>query len=197
MTAAMIGRNRNEDRMGERRRRWSQWSACLTGGLLVVVALLSVATADVRLLPGAAVDLDQATTNAVLKTFQQAEEALRARHVDGVMALYSEQYDYHGLKKSDMRKVWANLFDEFQDLTDSHRFSRLAKVGSGSKTIIEVTCTGSLTGLSKTGDLRVPIDSWYEEVHYMTWEDGQWRIRGNVGDSPRFMPFGTSPHPLF
>ena len=31
----------------------------------------------------------------------------------------------------------------------------------------------------------------------MTFEDGQWRIRGNVGDSPRLMPFGTSPHPLF
>ena len=48
-----------------------------------------------------------------------------------------------------MRKVWANLFDEFQDLADAHHFSRLTKVGSGSKTIIEVTCTGSLSGLSK------------------------------------------------
>ena len=62
-----------------------------------------------------------------------------------------------------MRKVWANLFDEFQDLADAHHFSRLTKVGSALKTIIEVTCTGSLSGLSKTGGLRVPIDSWYEE----------------------------------
>jgi len=61
----------------------------------------------------------------------------------------------------------------------------------------EVYCTGSLSGLSKTSGLRVPIDSWYEEVHYMTFEDGRWRISGNVDDQPRIMPFGTSPHLLF
>ncbi len=183
--------------MGEQRRRWIQGSGFLTAGLLVMAAMLPMAHAEVRLLPGAAADLDQATTSSVLKTFQQAEEALRARSVDGVMALYAEHYDYHGLHKQDMRKVWVDLLDQFQDLADVHHFSRMSKIGSGSKTIIEVTCTGSLSGLSKTGGLRVPIDSWYEEVHYMTWEDGQWRIRGNVGDSPRFMPFGTSPHPLF
>ena len=183
--------------MGEQRRRWIQGSGFLTAGMLVMAAMLPMAHAEVRLLPGAAADLDQATTSSVLKTFQQAEEALRARSVDGVMALYAEHYDYRGLHKQDMRKVWVDLLDQFQDLADVHHFSRMSKIGSGSKTIIEVTCTGSLSGLSKTGGLRVPIDSWYEEVHYMTWEDGQWRIRGNVGDSPRFMPFGTSPHPLF
>lgn len=113
------------------------------------------------------------------------------------MALYSKRFDYHGLRTIDMRKVWMNVFDEFQDLADIHHCSRLTKVGPGSKTIIEAICTGSLSGLSKTGGLRVPIDSWDEEVHYMTFENGQWRMRGNVGDSPRFMPFGTSPHPLF
>ena len=183
--------------MGERRRRGMQWSGLLTGGVLVLLVILPAARAEVRILPEAAAELDQATTEAVMRTFRAADEAIRARDLNGVMALYSEQYDYHGVKKSDMRKVWANLFDEFQDLTDTHHFSRLSKVGSGSKTIIEVTCTGSLSGLSKTGGLRVPIDSWYEEVHYMTFEEGQWRIRGNVGDSPRLMPFGTSPHPLF
>ena len=53
----------------------------------------------------------------------------------------------------------SNLFDEFQELTNVHHSSRLGKVTSGSKTIIEVTCAGSLSGLSKTGGLRVPIDS--------------------------------------
>ncbi|MBI4003011.1 MAG: nuclear transport factor 2 family protein [Nitrospira defluvii] len=169
----------------------------VAGGLLLSITMLSPAGAEVQLRPGATPDLDQATLTDVLAVFKQADEALRARDVDGVMSLYSEQYNYHGLKKADMRKVWTNLFDEFQELSNAHHFSRLTKVGSGSKTIIEVTCTGSLSGLSKTGGLRVPIDSWYEEVHYMTFEDGQWRIRGNVGDSPRIMPFGTSPHPLF
>lgn len=183
--------------MGGGERTWDRWGRFLVGGLLMVTLTGSPATADMQLLPAAAADLDQATVDEVLATFRQAEQALRAGNVDGIMALYSEQYNYHGLKKADMRKVWINLFDEFRELSDTHHFSRMIRVGSGSKTIIEVTCTGSLSGLSKTGGLRVPIDSWYEEVHYMTFDDGQWRIRGNVGDSPRFMPFGTSPHPLF
>ena len=183
--------------MGEAKTTWTQWSGLLAGGVLAVITMLPPAKAEMQLLPGAAADLDHATVNDVMNTFRQADEALRARNVDGVMALYSEQYDYHGLKKGDMRRVWINLLDEFQDLADVHHFSRLTKVGSGSKTIIEATCTGSLSGLSKTGGLRVPIDSWYEEVHYLSFENGQWRIRGNIGDSPRVMPFGTSPHPLF
>ncbi len=134
--------------MGEQRRRWIQGSEFLTAGMLVMAAMLPMAHAEVRLLPGAAADLDQATTSSVLKTFQQAEEALRARSVDGVMALYAEHYDYHGLHKQDMRKVWVDLLDQFQDLADVHHFSRMSKIGSGSKTIIEVTCTGSLSGLS-------------------------------------------------
>ena len=74
---------------------------------------------------------------------------LRTRDLDGVMGLYSGQCNDHG----------SNLFDEFQELTNVHHSSRLGKVTSGSKTIIEVTCAGSLSGLSKTGGLRVPIDS--------------------------------------
>lgn len=174
-----------------------RWHGFLAAGLLLITVTVSPASAEVQLLPGAAGDVDQATVDAVLATFRQAEQALGAGNVVGLMALYSEQYDYHGMKKADMRKVWTNLFDEFSALSDIHHFSRMSKVGSGTKTIIEVTCTGTLSGLSKTGGLRVPIDSWYEEVHYMTIEEGQWRIRGNVGESPRFMPFGTSPHPLF
>ena len=104
--------------MGEQRRRWIQGSGFLTAGMLVMAAMLPMAHAEVRLLPGAAADLDQATTSSVLKTFQQAEEALRARSVDGVMALYAEHYDYHGLHKQDMRKVWVDLLDQFQDLAD-------------------------------------------------------------------------------
>jgi hypothetical protein len=34
-------------------------------------------------------------------------------------------------------------------------------------------------------------------VHFLTLEGGVWRIRGNAGETPRVLPFGTSPHPLF
>ena len=44
---------------------------------------------------------------------------------------------------------------------------------------------------------KTAIDSWYEEIHYLVKEDGKWRIRGNAGERPRALQFGTAPHPLF
>ncbi|MDR4471371.1 MAG: hypothetical protein MRJ92_01565 [Nitrospira sp.] len=109
------------------------------------------------------------------------------------MALYSEQYDYHGLKKSDMRKVWADLFDEFQDLTYRH-FSKLAR-SAAARTLSSKSPAAACQTQRPAAYVSRSIVGM--ESSALTFEDGQWRIRGNVGDSPRLMPFGTSPHPLF
>jgi hypothetical protein len=168
---------------------------CVLCGIVLLLAAPAGATIDVA--PGAAGDLDAQTMNEVLAMFRQAERAVHSRNLAGIMELYSEQYDYHGLTKADVAKIWQQLFDEYQDVSDIHRLSKFTKAGSGPNTVIEVTCTGSLWGMSKTSGLRVPIDSWFQEIHYVTLEGGTWRIRGNVGETPRLMPFGTSPHPLF
>ncbi len=172
-------------------------SAPSISGFLLAWLLAGPAAASVELVPGAAGDLDPQTVNEIMTVFRQADQALQSRNVAGLMRLYSEHYNYHGLKKSDIAKVWTDVFDEYQEVSDIHRFSKFTKVGAGSKTVVEVTCSDSLWGVSKTSGLRVPIDSWFEEVHYLSLEDGVWRIRGNVGEQPRLMPFGTSPHPLF
>jgi hypothetical protein len=158
---------------------------------------IPAASAKTEIPAGAVVEVDQQTVQDILGTFQRAEEAIYARNLDAVMTLYAGQYNYHGLKKADIQKIWSDFFEEYRDITGTHLFTKIAKVGSGTNAIIEVTCTGSLSGLSKTSGLRVPIDSWYEEVHYLTLEGGVWRIRGNAGDTPRALPFGTAPHPLF
>ena len=170
--------------------------------ILVAVAALSLATgttgqATTSIQKSAVVEVDQATVNQILDVFHKAESAIAREDLDGIMALYATQYTYHGLKQTDIRKVWFDLFEEYRDLSEVHFFVKIATVGSGSNAIIEVTCTGSLSGRSKTSGLRVPIDSWYEEVHYLTLEGGVWRIRGNAGDTPRVLPFDTAPHPLF
>ena len=72
-----------------------------------------------------------------------------------------------------------------------------SKIPSGLGARPVSTVTEILSGISKISDLRVPIDSWYEEVHYLMLEGGVWRIRGNAGDRPRVLPLGTAPHPLF
>ena len=170
--------------------------------MLVAVAALSLATgttgqAATSISQGAVVEVDQTTINQILDLFHKADTAIAAGNLDGIMALYATQYNYHGLKQEDIRKIWRDLFEEYRDLGEVHFFSKIVKVGSGSNAIIEITCTGSLSGLSKTSGLRLPIDSWYEEVHFLTLEGGLWRIRGNAGETPRVLPFGTAPHPLF
>ncbi len=146
---------------------------------------------------GSVIEVDEATVKSVVAIFERAEQAAKAHDLDTVMAAYSQQYNYHGLKKDDIRKVWKDLFDEYQEIASTHLLSKFTKVGSGSQTVLEVTCTGHLWARSKTSGLYVPIDSWHEEVHYLVMEEGEWRIRGNLGDAPRTLPFGTSPHPLF
>jgi hypothetical protein len=179
----------------------SMWS-CPNRWMLVAVAALSLVTgttgqAATSIQQSAVVEVDQATVNQILDVFHKADAAIAAGNLDGIMALYATQYNYHGLKQADVRKIWFDLLEEYRDLSDVHFFMKIVTVGSGSNAIIEVTCTGSLSGRSKTSGLRVPIDSWYEEVHYLTLEGGVWRIRGNAGDTPRVLPFGTAPHPLF
>jgi len=179
----------------------SRWS-CPNRWLCAAAVTLSLVTgttgyADTLLQTGAVVEVDQATVNQIMDVFHKADAAIAAENLDGLMELYSTQYNYHGLKHADIRKIWSDLFKEYRNLVGAHFFSKIAKVGSGSNAIIEVTCTGILSGISKTSGLRVPIDSWHEEVHVLTLEGGVWRIRGNVGETPGVLPFGTAPHPLF
>ena len=77
-------------------------------------------------------------------------------------------------------------------------FSVVRLVGSGSKLVGGMTCSGVVWGTSKDTTLRSPVDSWYEEIHYLKKENGRWRIVGNVGgESIAVLQFGVAPHPLF
>jgi len=162
-----------------------------------VFASLGSATAKIVVPDGSIIEVDEHTLKSAVAMFERADQAVKARNLDRVMTFYSSQYNYHGLKKDAIRKVWKELFDEYQEIASTHLLTKFNRVGSGSQAILEVTCTGHLWGRSKTSGLYVPIDSWHEEVHYLVFEEGEWRIRGNLGDVPRTLPFGTSPHPLF
>jgi hypothetical protein len=166
---------------------------------LILTFFPGVETAQAKIVvpSGSVIEVDRATLKAIVDTFEQAEEAIKAHNLEQVMAIYSPQYNYHGLKNDDVRKIWKDLFDEYQEIASTHLFTKMAKVGAGRDVVVEVTCTGHLWARSKTSGLYVPMDSWHEEVHYLVLEDGVWRIRGNLGELPRVLPFGTAPHPLF
>lgn len=173
------------------------------GCIALFIACLSVgapthADAKTQLLPGGMQDVDSETLKELLSTFEQAEQAMQARDLDRIMALYSDEYLYHGLKKADVRKIWKQLFDNYKELESFHTFSVVHMVGTGGKLIAEMTCSGVVWGTSKDTTLRSPVDSWYEEIHYLRKENGRWRIVGNMGgESIPVLQFGVAPHPLF
>ena len=154
------------------------------------------ANAKTQLLPDGIQEVDAETLKELLSAFEQAEQAMAAKDIDRIMALYSDDYLYHGLKKADVRQIWKQLFDHYKELESFHTFSVVRTVGSGSNA--EMTCSGVLWGTSNDTTLRSPVDSWYEEVHYLKKENGRWRIVGNVGgESIPVLQFGVAPHPLF
>lgn len=153
--------------------------------------------AKVAVPDGSTIEVDEPTFTSVVAMFKRADQAVKSRQLDDIMSFYSSRYNYHGMNKDAIRKVWEELFEEYQEIASTHLLTRFNTVGSGSQAVMEITCTGHLWARSKTSGLYVPIDSWYEEVHYLVLEGGEWRIRGNLGDVPRTLPFGTSPHPLF
>ncbi len=151
-----------------------------------------------QILPDAQVEIDRQTLLELTSTFDQAEEAIRARNLDGLMSLYSDHYRYHGMKKADIRKIWAKLLKDYELIANIHTFSSIRATGPGPKGLVEITCAGALWATSKDSKERIPIDSWHQEVHRLVKENGTWRIVGSAGGTAkRPQLFGTAPHPLF
>src|SRR5512147_2699257 len=72
-----------------------------------------MAQAKIVVPAGSVIEVDEATVKSVVAVFERAEQAVKPHDIDTVMAVYSQQYNYHGLKKDDIRKVWKDLFDEY------------------------------------------------------------------------------------
>jgi len=163
---------------------------------LLSLSVPSPLLAKTKISPDAEIHADQKKVQEIVATFEKAEGALETKNLETLMALYSKDYAYHGLAKDDIRKVWKDLFAQSHRIASEHRFSKIV-VADGKNPKAEVTCTGSFWSTSDETGKRVNIDSWYEEVHYLVYEDGAWRIRGHAGEASKDPLFGKTPHPLF
>ena len=96
--------------------------ACI--GLILNVALFVAFPAGTlaltQILPEAIVEADQQSLMELIGTFDRAEEAIRARDLDALMALYATTYQYHGLRRGDIRKIWADLFVRYDLIANMH-----------------------------------------------------------------------------
>ena len=150
-----------------------------------------------QILPDAQIEGDQQSIHELTSTFDRAQEAIRSRDLDSLMSLYAQDYQYHGLKKADIRKIWAELFAHYDFIANIHTFSAIKIMKSSEPATAEITCSGSLWATSEETNQRIPIDSWHQEVHHLVREKDGWRIVGNLGGEPAIRRFGTAPHPLF
>ncbi len=165
--------------------------------ILVAMAPTPSLLAMTQILPDAKVQGKPQRISEIIGTFDRAQEAIRARDLDALMLLYAQAYDHHGLKKSDIREIWRELLAHYDFIANIHTFSAIKIVESTNRITAEITCTGSLWARSEVTKLRVPIDSWHQEVHYLVREEDGWRIVGNLGVKPALPQFGSAPHPLF
>lgn len=189
---------------------WSWLLILLIGTLCLWSVAPQAVCAEVQVLPGASLAIDghvisehaavvaHPTVNEVLAAFGRAEDALQKQDLDALMRFYAKTYNYNGLKLSDVRRVWGEVFTHYRQITSMHHFTALKVVQIGSQPLAELTCTGGLYGTEKASGKRITIDSWFREVHYLVKEDGVWHFLGNAGNVPTEAPAWTAPHhPLF
>jgi ketosteroid isomerase-like protein len=154
--------------------------------------------AAVAFAPGVGADADQPVIKELVAAFDEAEAAVKQADVDALMKFYATAYNYHGLRRSDVRRVWEEVFLHYRDISSSHVFTELKLVQADGVKKAYVTCTGGLQGTEKQTGKPVTIDSWSREVHYLVKEAGAWRFLGNVGGaSPSASPSSAPHHPLF
>ena len=141
---------------------------------------------------------DHRMVKELLTSFERAEAALGKEDMDALMHFYAAAYDYHGLKESDVRRVWGEVFAHYNRVESLHLFSDIKVTQVNNEVRAEVTCTGGLYGTDERSGNRVTLDSWFREIHYLVKEGDAWRFLGNAGEVPAGAPFASAPHhPLF
>ena len=143
-------------------------------------------------------DANHPVAEELSAAFDRAEMAVQHADLDALMQFYEKDYNYRGLKRSDVQRIWAEVFDHYRRITSRHQFTELKVVHAGSMTKAFVTCTGGLYGTEKESGKSVTIDSWVGEVHFLVKDGSAWKFLGNVGGAPPDSPVTSAPHhPLF
>ena len=155
--------------------------------------------AEIHLPPGIVADADRNTAREVVAAFERADAAVHDADLEALMPFYATGYNYYGLKRADVRRIWSEVFAHYRDLTSRHVFTEVKLFHTGPVRRAAVTCTGGLYGIDRESGKKIAVDSWANEIHYLIFEDGAWRFLGNAsGLNLDELPPSSAPHhPLF
>lgn len=171
----------------------------ILGAMMVAPCRLptSVAAA-VEIAPGAVSSTDEVVLKELVNAFDRAEAAVQQASLETLMPFYDKGYNYHGLKRADVQRVWEEVFTHYRAISSRHLFTNIIVSHANGVMKAHVTCTGGLYGAEMESGKPITIDSWVNEIHYLMREDGVWRFHGNAGGPVGAGPAGSAPHhPLF
>ena len=154
------------------------------------------ALAETKMSKQIEVQANEKEVAAIRAAFDKAEKALKEQDLEDLMAIYSKDYEYHGLTKSNLRDLWKDLFSKYRRISSHHIFSKIVVTVEGKAPKARITCTGGLWATAESTGERIIIDSWFEEVHRLVYEAGAWRILGHNGEDQQTMQNGAA-HPYF
>ncbi len=133
--------------------------------------------------------------NGTLDFFHKAESAIESEDLNALMALYSDSYKNGDHDKASIKKIWARIFKEFDDLSTMHNM-RFVVVEPGGSTVI-IQCSGLLMGIPKGKSDRISVDTWTMNDHILILEPGGYKIIGTTGKPRKRLWFDKALHPLF
>jgi len=178
---------------------WNRSLAALTATVGIAWGLHCLAVpalAETKLSKQIEVQANQKEVTAIRAAFDKAEKALKEQDLDALMAIYSKDYEYHGLTKSTLRDLWKDLFSKYRRISSHHIFSKIAVTVEGKAPKARITCTGGLWATAESTGERIIIDSWFDETHRLVYEAGAWRILEHDGEDQQAMQNGAA-HPYF
>ncbi|MBL6931808.1 MAG: hypothetical protein ISR45_02580 [Rhodospirillales bacterium] len=126
--------------------------------------------------------------------YDEVEAALKAEDIDRIMALYADDYLHQGITKRQLRFMWLEIFNAYDDLYSIHAFSNIHVTGADAI----LNCTGALMGIEKKGRDFLAVDRWIMLNHWLTRIDGKWKMVGGASHTGATLKESKDDsHPLF
>jgi ketosteroid isomerase-like protein len=144
-------------------------------------------------------DADQIVANyeamQELRTFyDEVEAALKTEDIGRIMALYADDYLHQGITKRQLRFMWLEIFNAYDDLYSIHAFSNIHVTGEDAI----LNCTGALMGIETGQKDFIAVDRWIMLNHWLTRINGKWKMVGGASHTGATLKESKDDsHPLF
>jgi hypothetical protein len=165
---------------------------CLTAAIFLAVPFQS-ALAEIQIPDSATITTDDATLKELEVFYDEIEKALADEDINKLMSFYAEDYLHRGITKVQLRFMWLEIFNTYQELYSIHAFSRIHVNGPDAI----LGCSGALLGVKKAGEDYAAVDRWVDTNHWVTKVNGEWKMVGGASHKGSTFKKSDDTHPLF